>query len=63
MLLCLCLLVSLTGNAFAAGFSDMNGHWAENQVNKWATNGLAGGYQDGTFKPDAQVTRLNLSPC
>lgn len=43
-----------------SGFSDTNGHWAESQINKWAEQGLAGGYSDGTFKPNNTITRAEF---
>lgn len=58
--LCLALLLAITGVAFAAGFTDLQGHWAEKQINQWAAKGLAGGYEDGTFRPDNGVTRAEF---
>ncbi|SHJ13340.1 S-layer homology domain-containing protein [Desulfofundulus thermosubterraneus] len=54
-----CLLLALAGAAYA-GFSDLNGHWAQKQVEKWADKGLVGGYQDGTFRPNKAVTRAEF---
>lgn len=39
------------------GLSDIKGHWAEPYINQMITAGVAGGYPDGTFKPDAQISR------
>lgn len=53
-------MLAASGYAFAAGFTDVNGHWAESQINKWSGKGLAGGYADGTFKPNQQVSRAEF---
>lgn len=42
----------------ATAFTDTNGHWAETAVNKWSQEyGVLQGYDDGTFRPDASITR------
>lgn len=42
----------------AAAFTDTEGHWAEESINKWSQEyGLLGGYDDGSFQPDASITR------
>lgn len=38
-------------------FSDLDGHWAENDINNAAVTGWVNGYEDGTFKPDDEITR------
>ncbi|MBQ4557419.1 MAG: S-layer homology domain-containing protein [Clostridia bacterium] len=40
-----------------SSFSDISGHWAENYILKAATAGWINGYPDGSFKPDAYITR------
>lgn len=60
LILCVALLVSMSSYALAAGFSDLTGHWAESQISQWADKGLTGGYADGTFKPNKEVTRAEF---
>ncbi|MCR4600481.1 MAG: S-layer homology domain-containing protein, partial [Clostridia bacterium] len=38
-------------------FTDIGGHWAENYIRRAAALGYITGYQDGSFKPDAPITR------
>ncbi len=38
-------------------FSDIKGHWAAGAINAASERGWIGGYPDGTFKPDAYITR------
>ena len=41
-------------------FSDVTGHWAEEQINQLADDGVITGFEDGTYHPDAQVTRAEM---
>lgn len=38
-------------------FSDLDGHWAAEYVDRAAQKGWIKGYPDGTFRPDALITR------
>ncbi len=38
-------------------FKDVNGHWSEEYVEIAAEEGWIQGYEDGTFKPDQNITR------
>ena len=38
-------------------FTDISGHWAAEYINRAAEKGWISGYTDGTFKPDAYITR------
>ncbi|MTI80478.1 MAG: hypothetical protein FH758_06265 [Firmicutes bacterium] len=60
LLINLCILVAITSTAFAAEFIDVDNHWAKEQINAWADKGLAGGYSDGTFKPNDPITRAEF---
>ncbi|TVX99096.1 Ig-like domain repeat protein [Cohnella terricola] len=42
-------------------FSDISGHWAEDNIKQAASAGIVSGYQDGTFKPDRTVTRAEFA--
>lgn len=41
----------------AGSFSDISGHWAENEIIEAAARGWIRGYEDGTFKPEQYITR------
>lgn len=61
------ILAALTALALSAGltvvpakaaFTDTAGHWAEGAITKWSEQyGIINGYEDGTFRPDASITR------
>lgn len=38
-------------------FSDVAGHWAEQQIYKLVACGIVNGFEDGTFKPETYITR------
>lgn len=44
----------------AKNFTDISGHWSASYVKKASTLGIVSGYADGTFKPDAKITRAQL---
>lgn len=47
--------------AFAADFTDLAaGHWAYDSVNKLVSEGTINGFTDGTFRPDATVSRAEF---
>ena len=57
-LLALTMAVSLTTTAvLAAGFKDTGKHWAKRYIDEGVKAGYLSGYSDGTFRPDAGVTR------
>jgi uncharacterized protein YdbL (DUF1318 family) len=50
--------ISKTGSTF----SDVAaGHWAKTYIDYLATKGIIGGYTDGTFKPEATITRAEFA--
>ncbi|MCR4435354.1 MAG: S-layer homology domain-containing protein [Clostridiales bacterium] len=54
------LFLSLFGASAFAGMRDTEGHWAAGAIDRWAGEGLVRGYPDGSFKPDAPVSRAEL---
>jgi hypothetical protein len=42
-------------------FSDIAGHWAEDNIKKAVELGWVNGYEDGTFRPDRQITRAEFA--
>jgi len=48
------------GNS-AVSFKDIAGHWAKASIERAVTLGFINGYTDGTFKPNAQVTRAEFA--
>jgi hypothetical protein len=42
-------------------FSDVSGHWAEKYINLAAELGYVNGYSDGTFHPNAPITRAEAA--
>ncbi|CAG7646102.1 S-layer homology domain-containing protein [Paenibacillus allorhizosphaerae] len=41
-------------------FSDTQGHWAEGAIQSAVSSGVVDGYPDGTFKPDADISRAEF---
>ncbi|BBI31321.1 S-layer homology domain-containing protein [Cohnella abietis] len=57
------LLFTSVGVAYGASTavtSDIKGHWAEAQISTWIDNGFIKGYEDGSFKPENQITRAEF---
>jgi len=42
-------------------FSDIAGHWAEDWIEELYDTGMTGGYPDGTYRPQNQVTRAQMA--
>ena len=40
--------------------SDIKGHWAESQINKFISDGHINGYPDNTFRPNNSITRAEF---
>jgi hypothetical protein len=61
LILCMivCVLLLLAAPVFAQP-SDIQGHWANQQISNWVDSGYISGYPDGTFKPDNSITRAEF---
>jgi hypothetical protein len=53
-------IVSYTGGSPVA-FTDIQGHWAADFISALAKQGLISGFSDGTFKPEAQISRAEYA--
>ena len=51
---------STLGDGVTAYYSDVKGHWAEKYIAAAADTAWVSGYDDGTFKPDATITRAEV---
>ncbi|MBQ7950795.1 MAG: S-layer homology domain-containing protein [Clostridia bacterium] len=52
----------LTSVALAASFTDFGtDHWAYQYVDELVTSGVINGYEDGTYRPENNVTRAELA--
>lgn len=47
-------------SAAQRGFSDISGHWAENDINRLVEAGYVHGYPDRTFRPNKPVSRAEF---
>lgn len=44
-----------------ASFNDVENHWCENEILDFQKSGFVQGYQDGSFKPNNEITRAEFS--
>lgn len=51
----------INGTAPDAGYNDTKGHWAADAVNKVVDKAWVEGYEDGSFRPDANITRAEVA--
>ena len=62
MLLAMVMVLGLAGTAFAseAGYADVSGHWAEEEIGRMVEMGLIDGVSGTAFAPDEIMTRGDL---
>lgn len=61
VLLTIVMVISGALSAFAAGFNDLAAdHWAYSYVDTLVTEGTINGFEDGTFRPTATVSRAQF---
>lgn len=54
------MLLTLMMPTLAFGAVDYSGHWAEKTIQEWFDNDKLKGYEDGSFRPDVQITRAEF---
>lgn len=59
--LVLTMLLTLMVPTIAFGATvDFSGHWGEDTIQEWFDKDMLKGYEDGSFRPDAQITRAEF---
>lgn len=61
ILICVCMILSCITVVIAADFNDLaSDHWAYSYVDKLVNDGTINGFEDGSFRPAATVTRAQF---
>jgi len=60
ILLAVAMLAFMITPVKAQSASDITGHWAEEQLERWIGNGIIAGYGDGTVRPNNSITRAEF---
>ncbi|MFC0216559.1 S-layer homology domain-containing protein [Paenibacillus chartarius] len=50
----------LAASPVSAGFADTSSHWAAASIGALAGKGVVTGYEDGSFHPDAEISRAEM---
>lgn len=56
----LCFILAVSVQAVGPVYPDLAGHWSQAEVEAATQAGWVSGYPDGTFRPDAQVSRAEF---
>src|SRR5665647_2630116 len=57
----LCMMFTLMPSTVSAvNASDISGHWAEDTIQSWVDQGTIKGYEDGTFRPENNISRAEF---
>jgi N-acetylmuramoyl-L-alanine amidase len=53
--------INADGKGGKTSFNDAKGHWAEGEIAEMQRRGIINGYGDNTFKPNADISRQEMS--
>lgn len=60
-IICLVIILVTSFSMTVYGqLKDVENHWAGDVINQWVEKGLAGGYSDGSFRPDNDISRAEF---
>ncbi len=60
ILMLLCLYIFAFSAPCFASFSDVQEHWCEKMIGEFEESGFVQGYDDGTFRPDNDITKAEF---
>ena len=60
-LLVLCMTVTIASVPVFAAYTDTEGHWGEEAINRWSGYGIVNGDDKGNFNPDNNMTRAEAA--
>ena len=60
-LLSILLALMMASAPLLTGFTDIENHWAQETIEEWMDAGLISGYDDGTFRPEQEITRAEFT--
>lgn len=60
LILLMIMLMSVFSQVLAAQVNDIGGHWGRENIQYLLDKGIIKGYGDGTFKPNASITRAEF---